>query len=128
MKGHELLAGAKLFGYLKSGKPILGVLPLCEARNILERVGVPTIADVNSVQQIIKNLTQLLDAWRKGALSDLAPDKRSCEMYSAEHQTKALIRALEGLSAENSFVPGRVQVPASLRGEIGSTGWIAAPC
>ena len=27
IKGHELLAGAKLFGYLKAGRPILGVLP-----------------------------------------------------------------------------------------------------
>ena len=27
MKGYELFAGAKLFGYLKAGRPIIGILP-----------------------------------------------------------------------------------------------------
>ena len=31
IKGYELLAGAKLFGYLKAGRPIIGVLPEGEA-------------------------------------------------------------------------------------------------
>ena len=35
IKGYELIAGAKLFGYLQAGRPIIGVLPTDEARKVL---------------------------------------------------------------------------------------------
>src|SRR5262249_44768768 len=95
VRGHELLAGAKLFGYLKAGRPIIGVLPFCEAKRVLERVGVSTIADVDSPSQIVAVLRQLYDAWSKGMLSHFVPDRAACEAYSAERQTAALVRALE---------------------------------
>ena len=38
-KGYELLAGAKLFGYLKAGRPILGVVPQGEAAQDSPRRG-----------------------------------------------------------------------------------------
>ena len=47
--GYELLAGAKLFGYLKAGKPILGFVPHGEAERVLRDVGVSTIAEATSV-------------------------------------------------------------------------------
>jgi hypothetical protein len=125
MRGHELLAGAKLFGYLQLGKPIIGVLPVCEARKVLERVGVSTIADVDSVTEITAVFQQLLHAWAKGTLSYFSPDRNGCQAYSAERQTAALVRVLEGLPPAESFVPGSIEVPASLRDEIGATGWIA---
>src|SRR5207253_9264004 len=34
MKGYELFAAAKLFGYLKAGRPIVGILPSDEAKQI----------------------------------------------------------------------------------------------
>jgi hypothetical protein len=126
MRGHELLAGAKLFGYLKSGKPIFGVLPNCEARKVLERLGVSTVADVDSVSDIVLTLRQLLDAWSESRLSDFVPNRSACEAYSADRQTAALVRVLEGLPAAESFVPGSVEIPASLQREIGRTGWIGA--
>ncbi len=126
MRGHELLAGAKLFGYLKSGKPIIGVLPRCEARNILQRVGVTTIADADSVSEIVTILRQLVDAWTKDALPQLAPIAAACEAYSAERQTAALVRVFDGLPPAESFIPGSVDVPASLQKEIGATGWHVA--
>jgi glycosyltransferase involved in cell wall biosynthesis len=125
MRGHELLAGAKLFGYLKSGKPIIGVLPKCQARNILERLGVTTVADADCVSEIVAMIRQLVDAWTKEILSQLVPSRSACELYSAEHQTEALVRVFEGLPPAESFVPGSVEVPASLRNEIGETGWLA---
>jgi hypothetical protein len=123
MRGHELLAGAKLFGYLKSGKPIIAVLPRCEARNILQRVGVTTIADADSVSEIVTILRRLFEAWTKDALPQLAPIAAACEAYSAERQTAALVRVFDGLPPAESFVLGSVDVPASLRKEIGETGW-----
>jgi glycosyltransferase involved in cell wall biosynthesis len=118
MKGYELLAGAKLFGYLRAGRPILGVLPRGEARKVLERVRVPTIADVDSPEQIIAAIRKLTTAWSGGCLSSLLPDPAACEVYSAEHQTKALVCALEGAPPMEAFVPGACEVPPSLAEDI----------
>jgi hypothetical protein len=123
-RGHELLAGAKLYGYLKTGRPIIGVLPLDETKKTLQRVGVSTIADVDSPSEIVAVLRQLLDAWSTGTLSSLVPDRAACDVYSAARQTEALVCALEGESAAEPFVPGSVEIPLSLRGEIGNGGWI----
>lgn len=118
-KGYELVAGAKLFGYLQARRPIVGVLPRDETRKILYRVGVSTVADVDSPLEIIAVLRQVLDAWSEGRLSSLVPDRAACEVYSAERQTTALVRALEGVVAAEPFVPGSTQIPPSLQGEIG---------
>jgi hypothetical protein len=120
IKGYELLAGAKLFGYLKAGRPIVGVLPSGEAKRILQGVGVSTIADVDSPAEIIGVLRQLLDAWETGMLTSLLPNRDACEAYSAERQTSALVRALEGAPAAEPFVPGMVDIPPSLQREIGA--------
>jgi hypothetical protein len=118
MKGHELFAGAKLFGYLKAARPIIGVLPSDETRRILRRVGVSTIADGGSVPEIIAVLKLLLEAWSRGTLKALLPDHTVCETYSAERQTAALVRALEARHAAEPFVPNSVEVPPSLSWEI----------
>jgi hypothetical protein len=118
MKGHELFAGAKLFGYLRAGRPIVGVLPSDETRRILRDVGIQTIADVDSASEIVSVLKKLLDAWSSQQLASLIPDPTACATFSADRQAAALDRALQGGSAEQSFSPGRVQVPASLRQEV----------
>ena len=48
MKGYELVVGAKLFEYLKARRPIIGVLPDDEGKRILLRLGLTTVADVDS--------------------------------------------------------------------------------
>ena len=125
MKGYELFAGAKLFGYLKSGRPIIGVLPNDETRKILHRVGVTTIADAGSPSEIVCVLYRLVETWLQGRLNSLLPDRSKCEGYSAERQTEALIRALEGRSPREPFVPGAAQIPPSLRDEIAERQWLA---
>jgi hypothetical protein len=117
MRGHELFAGAKLFGYLKAGRPIVGVLPLDETRKILQGVGVATLADADSVSDIVAVLERLVQAWSKHKLVDLLPDPARCAEYSAERQTAALARALEGRAAAEPFVPGAREIPPSLRHE-----------
>lgn len=121
-KGHELLAGAKLFSYLKTGRPIVGILPHDETRKVLSRVGVSTVADSDSPAEIAAVLQQVLAAWSAGTLSSLIPDPLACAAYSAERQTTALVRALEGAPALEPFQPGVVEVPPSLRAEIGNGG------
>jgi glycosyltransferase involved in cell wall biosynthesis len=126
MKGHELFAGAKLFSYLKAGQPIVGVLPPDETTKILHRVGVSTVADGNSPAEIVAVFQQLLDAWSGGTLSSLIPDRAACQAYSAERQTAALVCALEGKPAAEPFVPHSVEIPPSLRGDIGAASWADA--
>jgi glycosyltransferase involved in cell wall biosynthesis len=114
IKGHELFAGAKLFEYLKARRPIFGVLPQDETRKILQHVGVSTVADVDSLPEIVSVLRKLWDAWSEGNLSSLLPDPSKCELYSAERQTEALVYALAGVPAAEPFVPGSVEIPPSL--------------
>jgi glycosyltransferase involved in cell wall biosynthesis len=123
MKGYELFAGAKLFGYLKSGRPIVGVLPSDETKNVLTRVGIRTVADVDSVSEIAATLRLVLNNWSEGTLSTLTPDPKACEVYSLERQTASLVRALEGVPAEHPFIPGAQDIPPSLRATIESGQW-----
>jgi len=106
--------GSKIFGYLKAGRPIVGVLPEDENTRMLRSVGVSTIADASSIPQITDVLRKLIDAWSAGQLSTLRPDRAACEHYSAERQTQALIRALEGSTPLDPFVPGSSKPVASL--------------
>jgi glycosyltransferase involved in cell wall biosynthesis len=126
VKGHELLAGAKLFGYLKAGRPIVGILPHGEAKKILRRVGVSTLADVQSADEIIKLFDRVLRAWEEQSLSLLVPNPISCAAFSAEKQVTVLTRALEARAPAEEFVPGVADVPASIHHIIGEHGWIHA--
>jgi len=120
IKGHELVAGAKIFEYLKARRPILGVLPQDETRKVLQRVKVSTLAEVESPLQIASVIREMLNAWLAGDLSSFLPNLAGCESYSAERQIHDLVRALEGAQAPKRFVPGSVQVPRSLHAEIGA--------
>jgi hypothetical protein len=114
VRGHELVAGAKLFGYLKARRPIIGVLPRDETRNVLTDVGVRTIADVDSPTEIAGVFQQLVEAWLNGRLPDLLPKPEACKDYSIEQQTDALIDALEGEPPRRKFRHGVESVSISI--------------
>lgn len=124
MRGYELFASAKLFGYLKVGKPILGVLPQDESKKILHGVGVSTVADFDSPSEIVDLIQRVVDSWTSGTLSLLLPNREMCETYSAEQQVFTLIQALDGVPAVNPFVPGSVDAPPSLQEYIGNTAFV----
>jgi glycosyltransferase involved in cell wall biosynthesis len=124
VRGYEF-CGSKVFSYLQAGRPIIGVLPWDETKKVLQRVGVSTIADIDSLSGIVVVLRQLLDAWETGMLTSLVPNRAACEVYSAQRQTAALVRALEGTPAVEPFVPGVVEIPPSLQSEIGERGWVS---
>jgi glycosyltransferase involved in cell wall biosynthesis len=126
MKGYELFAGAKLFGYLKAGRPIVGVLPSDETKKVLHRVRVRTVADVDSVSEIMKVLRLVLDSWSTETLSLLVPDPKACEPYSSERQTETLVHAFEGVRPEEPFIPGAQEVPPSLREIVEDKKWLDA--
>jgi len=123
-RGYEL-CGSKVFSYLKANRPILGIVsPADEMRKVLSRVGISTIADPDDTNEIYAVLQNVLDAWSSGTLAWLLPDQNACKAYSAERQTAALVRALEGVSAAEPFIPGCVEVPPSVREEIGHGNWV----
>jgi hypothetical protein len=93
-------------------------LPADEAKRILQHVGVSTVADVDSVGDIVAVLRRVLRSWADGTLESLLPDPAACRAYSAERQTQTLVSALDGATASESFVPGKVAIPDSLQKEI----------
>jgi glycosyltransferase involved in cell wall biosynthesis len=123
-RGYEF-CGSKVFSYLQAGRPIIGVLPHDETRKVLEQVGVSTVADIESPDEIAALFRTIVDAWTKGTLSPMVPDPAACERYSAPRQTASLVRALDGTPPVEPFVPGSVEVPPSLRNEIGERGWLS---
>lgn len=118
MRGYELFAAAKLFGYLKLGKPIVGILPADEGRRVLEQVGARTVADIESVAEILAVLRRIVGSWADGTLRSLAPDRIACESYSAKRQTEILVSAFEKTPARDVFVPGQAAIPESLQKQI----------
>ena len=122
--GYELMAGAKLFGYFKAARPIVGVVPADETKKTLHRVGSHTVADVDSVQEITKVLRLVLDSWSAGTLTSLVPDRKACEAYTSERQTATLVRALEEVPPEEPFIPGAQAIPPSLREGIEHKKWL----
>jgi glycosyltransferase involved in cell wall biosynthesis len=95
-KGHELVAGAKLFGYLQAGRPIIGIVPGDETRRILGQVGNSMIADADSPTEVVAVFERVIDAWSKGTLESLVPNRAACEAYSSSQQISALVAALDG--------------------------------
>jgi hypothetical protein len=111
IRGHELVAGAKLFGYLKARRPIIGILPRDETRKVLVKVGVSTIADVESPSAIALLFQRVLETWKNGSLGTLLPDPVKCEAYSIKQQGIALMDALEGRISSKPFTAGTVNIP-----------------
>ena len=114
MRGYELFAAAKLFGYLRERRPIFAVLPPDEAKAILLRLAPSMVADVNAVAEIVAVLRRMVRCWKEGSLASLVPDAASCHAFGAASQTKILSYALNGDPVADCFVPGRAKVHESL--------------
>lgn len=117
-KGHELVAGAKLFGYLQAGRPIIGIVPGDETRRILGQVGSSIIADADSPSEVVAVFERVIDAWSKGTLESLVPNRAACEAYSSSQQISALVAALDGAPPEKGMAAGSATVPPSLHEEL----------
>lgn len=116
-KGHELVAGAKLFSYLQAGRPIIGIVPHDETRRILSRVGAQLIADANDPTEVVATFEKLLDAWSKRALEGLVPNRAACEAYSSSRQIVDLVAALDGAFPAREVMVG-VPTSPQLKSEI----------
>ena len=117
-KGHELVAGAKLFGYLQAGRPIIGILPDDETRRILGQVGNSMIADADSPAEVVAIFEKVLEAWSNSTLESLVPNRAACEVYSSSQQISALIAALDGAPPQKVLTVESATLPPSLQSEL----------
>jgi len=116
--GHELVAGAKLFGYLQAGRPIIGVVPHDETRRILNQVGSVLIADADAPEEVATVFGQLLDAWSNRTLERFVPNRAACQGYSCSRQISNLIAALNGMSPEHVLNVEPSTLPPGWQSEI----------
>ena len=117
-KGHELVAGAKLFGYLQAGRPIIGIVPGDETRRILGQVGSSMIADADSPSEIVAVFEKILEAWSNRTLERLVPNRAACEAYSSGRQISDLVAALNGGFPEKLLTVEAPTLPPRLQSEV----------
>ena len=115
MNGHELFTSAKVFAYLKARRPVAAVLPRDGSRRVLTRVGVSTIADVDS-PQAIASMFRGADCCLvvRNSRHSSYPIESSARVIPQKRQTEALSRCLDGAPAESPSSPARVDVAPSL--------------
>jgi hypothetical protein len=89
---------AKIYEYLRAGKPILGLTdPLGDTADVLRRAGLHDIARLDSVEEIAQVLPRLVQAWRAGqgelpqALAVQQASRRGRSQVLAEWLTEATI-------------------------------------
>lgn len=118
-KGHELVAGAKLFGYLQAGRPIIGVVPRDETRRILGQLGNSLIADAETPTEVVAVFEKVLTAWSNRTLDRLVPDRAVCQTYSSGRQISGLITALNGALPEKILAADAAPpLPTGLQSEV----------
>ncbi len=117
-KAHDLVAGAKLFGYLQAGRPIIGIVPRDETRRILGQVGNSLIADADVPAEVVDIFEKILDAWSNKALDRFVPNRASCEAYSSSRQISDLIIALNGASSQKILAVDLPGVSTSLQSRV----------
>jgi glycosyltransferase involved in cell wall biosynthesis len=116
-EGHELVAGAKLFGYLQAGRPIIGIVPRDETRRILSHIGNSLIANADAPEEVSAVFEQVLNAWSSRTLDRLSPNRAACEAYSTSRQIMGLISVLNGAFHEKVLTAEASTMPPSLESE-----------
>ncbi len=81
----------KLFDYLRSGKPVLAIIPSEGiAANYLRKAGTGYIADYDDPDGIKETLNRLLSDHRNGALHEIKPDMDFISAFSRQKQAVEL--------------------------------------
>ena len=92
--GKGIVTG-KLFEYMASGIPILGIGPTDgDAADILARTGAGFMIDYADTAAFRDTLTRLYDAWKKGN-TVIQPDEQAIASFDRKYQTGQLARLLD---------------------------------
>ena len=96
MPGMEFFVASKIFHYLALGRPVLGVLPNNETKNILHILGSQLLADVDSLRQVEQVLLKLYNAWQSDQLGNLVLSQDGLSQYSEPYLSEMLSQILDG--------------------------------
>lgn len=102
----ESLVPAKLFEYLRAGRPVLAVVRPGAAAEVLREVGGGWAVDPRSPERLREALTGAYRAWRAGTLNALAADGRALSRFSRERLAGELAACFDSL-----VEPGGVAAP-----------------
>ncbi len=88
--GAEAFYTGKIFEYIKTGRPILGVIPAKgAAAGIIEETRTGLVSDFNDIKGIGDKLYRLYTDWKEGR-ETCSPDNEKIELYDRRNLTKRL--------------------------------------
>jgi hypothetical protein len=96
MSGMEFFVASKVFHYLALERPVLGILPNNETKNILHIFGSQLLADVDSLRQVEQVLLKLYNAWQSDQLGNLVLSQDGLSKYSEPYLSEMLSQILDG--------------------------------
>jgi glycosyltransferase involved in cell wall biosynthesis len=92
--GRSHVVTGKLFEYLRSGKPVFGILPDGDAKDILERAGVGIICAPDRPDMIDSTLIDLYKRWENGKL-EIHPDPSYIQVFTRKNTAMQLSQLLD---------------------------------
>ncbi|MHB1198221.1 MAG: glycosyltransferase [Polaromonas sp.] len=97
---------AKIYEYLRAGKPILGLTdPAGDTAGVLRDAGLNDIARLDSVDEIARVLPALVHDWRQGKA--VLPQALAVQQASRRGRSQALAALLEQAKASQGVAAGR---------------------
>ena len=91
-KGAEMISTSKLFEYIGTGKPILGLVPEGTARDTLTAYGRSMVADPHDIAGIASAIAAMVKGLRDGSIAP--PDAEFQERHDRRHIAARLARLL----------------------------------
>jgi len=92
--GSESVLPGKIFEYLASGKPILGLVPPGVSADLIREAGAGVVVDPQDVQGIAVQILNLYEHWKQGELS-AHTDPQVVERFSRRALTGQLASVLD---------------------------------
>jgi glycosyltransferase involved in cell wall biosynthesis len=92
--GSESVLPGKIYEYLASGKPILGLVPPGVSADLIREAGAGVVIDPQDVPGIAAQIFNLYERWKKGALN-VKSDPRVVERFSRRSLTGQLAEVLD---------------------------------
>ena len=88
--GCEMFTSGKIFEYLASGKPVLGLLPDGDARDIILEAGCGLVVSQYDTSAVSNALLQLYGEFKSGELSKYKPRPEVVSRFTDENLTRQL--------------------------------------
>ncbi len=86
----------KIFDYLRSGKPVLAVVPPQGlAAELLTQAGTGYIADHQDLPGIASRLLELYQLWQRGGLTEIRMDQKYLQQFSRQELAHRLAQLIE---------------------------------